>query len=251
MTLSPTTLKRAARQAAKHAATVTAAAALGLALSGCGQADDGGEPPTYRIVRPADAAPVDPHAGHNHGPGEHVDAPPADPHAGHNHGPGEHVDAAPAAPMTPPMQATADLPPPAGSRADFTWTLPEGWQEQPGSAMRMATLAIAGTELDGSVVTLRGDAGGLHLNINRWRHELGLPPVSETAAAASVALVPDAAMPDIVWLAIVAEETQTLAAIIPAGDSTLFVKLRGERAAAAAQESAFLAFVASVHPAAQ
>jgi len=36
------------------------------------------------------SAEVDPHAGHDHGPGEHVDAAAVDPHAGHDHGPGEH-----------------------------------------------------------------------------------------------------------------------------------------------------------------
>jgi hypothetical protein len=35
---------------------------------------------------PAGHGGVDPHAGHNHGPGEHVE----DPHAGHDHAPGEH-----------------------------------------------------------------------------------------------------------------------------------------------------------------
>ena len=47
------------------------------------------------------SAPVDPHAGHNHGPGEGHGAPKAeaaaDAHAGHNHGPGEGHDDAPAA----------------------------------------------------------------------------------------------------------------------------------------------------------
>lgn len=48
-----------------------------LVIGGCG----GDEP----------AELADPHAGHDHGPGEHVDAP--DPHAGHDHGPGEHAEA--------------------------------------------------------------------------------------------------------------------------------------------------------------
>lgn len=43
------------------------------------------------LVSCGESAPADPHAGHNHAPGEHpTEETAADPHAGHNHAPGEH-----------------------------------------------------------------------------------------------------------------------------------------------------------------
>ena len=62
-----------------------------------------------------------------------------------------------------------------------TWTLPEGWEQQPGSGMRFATIRIP-TEtvpLEVSVTLLRlpeDDLPGYILeNVNRWRRQLGIP----------------------------------------------------------------------------
>jgi hypothetical protein len=64
------------------------------------------------------------------------------------------------------------------------WTLPSGWQQQPGNAMRFATLAIetpAGSK-ELSVTSLgmpEGDRSEYVLaNVNRWRNQLGLSAVA-------------------------------------------------------------------------
>ena len=59
------------------------------------------------------------------------------------------------------------------------WTLPEGWSQRPGSAMRYATLEIdADPPLEVSVTTLGREEGGdtayLLANVNRWRGQVGL-----------------------------------------------------------------------------
>jgi len=58
------------------------------------------------------------------------------------------------------------------------WTLPEGWQQQPGSGMRYATITIesAGTPLELSVMRL--PSVDVIANVNRWRDQLGLPPTT-------------------------------------------------------------------------
>ncbi|MGH7192651.1 MAG: hypothetical protein ACREJM_03850, partial [Candidatus Saccharimonadales bacterium] len=59
------------------------------------------------------------------------------------------------------------------------WTLPHGWSQRPGSAMRYATLEIdAEPPLEVSVTTLGREEGAdsayLLANINRWRGQMGL-----------------------------------------------------------------------------
>ena len=64
------------------------------------------------------------------------------------------------------------------------WTVPEGWQEQPGGSIRYATLVIPGGEkpLELTVTALPkppGDDENYALaNINRWRGQLKLPPIA-------------------------------------------------------------------------
>jgi hypothetical protein len=62
-----------------------------------------------------------------------------------------------------------------------TWTVPAGWRQEKGSAMRYATLRpgekAPASEL--TVVVLPGEAGSMLANINRWRDQIGLPPTSE------------------------------------------------------------------------
>lgn len=64
-----------------------------------------------------------------------------------------------------------------------SWTLPDGWEEQPGVGMRHVTIEIDadGKPLELSVITLpRGDtdeAEYLLSNINRWRGQVSVPPI--------------------------------------------------------------------------
>lgn len=63
------------------------------------------------------------------------------------------------------------------------WTLPAGWQQEPGSGMRFATLQLpsAAGPLELSVIGLPsgGDTDEYALsNINRWRGQLGLGPTT-------------------------------------------------------------------------
>ncbi|HEX3657892.1 MAG TPA: hypothetical protein VHV55_19040 [Pirellulales bacterium] len=62
------------------------------------------------------------------------------------------------------------------------WELPSGWREEPGTAMRFATIRVPSAEhsLELSVINLPNDNEDkdqyLLANINRWRSQLGLPP---------------------------------------------------------------------------
>lgn len=91
------------------------------------------------------------------------------------------------APMgMPPAGMAGDVPlPPAPTNA-LKWTLPRGWTEEKGGGMRFATLKPATPgKIDVSVVVLAGNAGGELPNVNRWRGQIGLPPIDEKALASA------------------------------------------------------------------
>lgn len=69
-----------------------------------------------------------------------------------------------------------------------TWAMPEGWKQLPGSGFRFATIEIADAkDLDFSVTTLpAGDVGEteyLLSNINRWRGQVNLSPITAAQLA--------------------------------------------------------------------
>ena len=74
--------------------------------------------------------------------------------------------------------------PPATSRAglpQLTWQTPDGWTEVAAGEMRVASFKIQGQngkQADVSVIPLPGLAGSDDANVNRWRGQVGLPPVS-------------------------------------------------------------------------
>ena len=74
-----------------------------------------------------------------------------------------------------------------GADGKPSWALPEGWQTRPGNAIRFATLVIpdeadGGKPLELSVTPLPNtgsdDAKYLLDNINRWRGQLRMPPIT-------------------------------------------------------------------------
>lgn len=77
------------------------------------------------------------------------------------------------------------------------WQLPTGWSEQPGSGMRFSTLLTNDQPpLELTVIALPG--GGADLaeqtlaNVNRWRGQLSLPPISLAKLGEETTVVPTA-----------------------------------------------------------
>jgi hypothetical protein len=87
------------------------------------------------------------------------------------------------------QQAAQSVPASGGSATDaaeasprLQWKLPAGWKEVPPGEMRVASFAVAGPDgkkADVSVVPLPGLAGGDLGNVNRWRSQIGQPPITE------------------------------------------------------------------------
>lgn len=72
-------------------------------------------------------------------------------------------------------------PPPAPAMPKIQVTAPDGWEAGQASAMRAASFAIKGADgatADVSVIPLPGNSGSVLDNVNRWRGQIQLPPLS-------------------------------------------------------------------------
>jgi hypothetical protein len=144
----------------------------------------------------------------------------------------------------------------AGSSSDVDWKVPSGWDVQPPSPMRVGSFhykASNGYVADISVVPLAGDAGGDLANINRWRGQINLPPVTEadlphateniTAGGHTMRLV-DMVSTD---LEVDNKSPKRLIAVTyPQGSRSWFFKMMGEDKAVEEAKPAFLRFIKSL-----
>jgi hypothetical protein len=89
----------------------------------------------------------------------------------------------PASEVTPPTAQPGSAS--GGRRGPVAWTLPEGFVEGVSrSSMRSLTFHPGGdTSLDGSIVVLAMDGGGLAANLNRWRGQVGAQALDEAGVA--------------------------------------------------------------------
>ena len=63
-------------------------------------------------------------------------------------------------------------------RSSFRWRTPEGWQELAPTSLREINLRPAGDpDAECYLTVLPGGAGGVAANVNRWRGQLGEPPL--------------------------------------------------------------------------
>jgi len=165
---------------------------------------------------------------------------------------GESLGTAHQAPAAPPPGMAGDVPaPPTPSGAEaLKWSLPKGWSQSFPGGMRFATFKIpAAGKIDGSVVTLPGDAGGELANVNRWRGQIGLPPTDGAGLAAARTTVRSKVGPVNVY-DFTSEGTvksRLLAAIVMVDGSAWFIKLTGDAAPVTAARADFLRLLESLH----
>jgi len=140
------------------------------------------------------------------------------------------------APAVPPSagmgMGMASEAPAGGERPE--WTLPAGWQERPGEGMRYATLVVDATNppLEIRVTPLSLAARDPLGNINRWRGQIGLEPVTQeqlpTVARSEQINGRAADLADMVGPATNGQPaTRMLAAILPGDESVWFFLLTG------------------------
>lgn len=148
-----------------------------------------------------------------------------------------------------PAQASEVGTPPRPTERALRWTLPKGWTEATGGAMRFATLKppVAG-KIDASVVVLPGPAGGELANVNRWRGQIGLPALDEASLARARKLMktPAGALKVYDFTSDGAPRSRVVAGLTESAGSTWFVKISGDAEAVGAAREDFMKLLGSL-----
>ena len=130
----------------------------------------------------------------------------------------------------------------------LNWKLPDGWQEAPASDFRVASFKIAGKDgakADVSVIPLPGEAGGDFSNVNRWRGQVGLAPVTPEEFAKLAETIEIAGQPAPLYDQ-TGDSSHILAAIQRREGTTWFFKMTGDPQLVAQQKPAFVSFLKSI-----
>lgn len=149
----------------------------------------------------------------------------------------------------------------ANSIAGVTWTVPNGWSEQPGRAMRVATYSVPATEgntEDGEVAVFYfggEQGGGVDANIERWinqfeagaKHSMSEKKINGMAVkfvqVAGAYLAPAGPMMQSQGKK---ENFRLLGAIVEAPEGLVFFKFTGPAKTIAQTENDFNALIGSI-----
>ena len=133
-----------------------------------------------------------------------------------------------------------------------SWTLPNGWTQEAGGGMRLATLRVKDDlgEAEVSIIKLPGDAGGLGANINRWRGQVGLESADEAKIEEELKTTArQSGLGSYYWQILVNDakpEKAFAVAIVPIDGDVLFVKLMATAEVVQATQQSFLEFCDSI-----
>jgi hypothetical protein len=139
--------------------------------------------------------------------------------------------------------------------ASLHWTAPAGWQEQPATGFRKGSFLVPGPggQADVSVVSFPNEAGGLLGNVNRWRDQLHLAPITEDDLKTAVTTIPVAGLTiplvDLVSTQPMLEgglKSRILGAILSLPNETWFFKMSGPDAIVESQLDSFKQFLQSL-----
>jgi len=157
-------------------------------------------------------------------------------------------EATPGAGM-PGMAGSVPPPPDVSTTGELQWALPKGWTDSRTGGMRYATLKpTAAGKIDVSVTVFPGPAGGEIANVNRWRNQIGLPPVDEAALAKDRKALksPAGSVAIFDYTSDGQTKTRLVAAILFAGGNSWFVKMVGDAGPVAASRADFIRLLESL-----
>ena len=138
-------------------------------------------------------------------------------------------------------------------RGWIRWTKPEQWTELAPTAFRKGNYVFedeSGGKVEITVSSFPGDVGGTLANVNRWRGQAGLSPISQGELAASLSdLTIDGHHGQIVDILPEDEDTQAariVAAIFMYRGESWFFKMSGPKSIVAGQKPIFDNFIESL-----
>jgi hypothetical protein len=132
------------------------------------------------------------------------------------------------------------------------WTIPPDWKQIDPGPMLSAKFSITGNDGSAEVNILSsGMDSGLAANVNRWRGQLGLPPVAQEDEFSKMVSSIDVGNGKAQVVDLSGTDSKTgkparlIGAIVPQNGQTWFYKLMGDEAVVARQKDAFIQFVQS------
>ena len=145
-------------------------------------------------------------------------------------------------------QPMAAMPPEDTGPPPVKWRTPENWTVVSPSSMRYASFtapAENGDKIDISVVTFPGEGGSDADNFNRWRGQIGLPPIDQNAVTSQIAPLKTA---DATFSTadIIGAKARTIAAWTRHDGRAWFFKATGSSAAIEKEKPNFVKFIESV-----
>jgi hypothetical protein len=167
--------------------------------------------------------------------------------------------------VCPDMASTQPAAPGMAAPPSLAWQAPAGWTDAGTKGLRLANFAIGPAgEAECYVTVLGGTGGGVAMNVNRWRAQVGLPEATEEEISA----LPKTAMlgGEAVLLDVEGtyggttdgahtggdsrESYRLLGAIAQRAKDAVFVKMTGPAGMVAGERENFLAFAGSIRDAA-
>ena len=150
----------------------------------------------------------------------------------------------------------AAAPAPAAGQNDNAssiWTIPPGWQAMPPSQFLLAQYLVqdGDARAEVNVSELAGEGGGLLANMNRWRGQLGLPPIAQEDDFSKMvdSVVVPGGQGELVDMTGTSSKTgqpsRLIGVVLPQAGQTWFYKLMGDPKLVAAQKDAFIKFIQS------
>ena len=154
---------------------------------------------------------------------------------------------APSPSMPDGMGASSQMPARDSAAPQIKWEIPQGWKQVPPSSMRYASFSAGAGEnkIDISIVMFPGEGGSDIENVNRWRGQIGLPPMSEAAVTSQITTL-KAGDATFAMVDLAGTNARTLAAWVRRDARVWFFKATGPNAAIEKEKSNFVKFVQSV-----
>jgi len=139
-----------------------------------------------------------------------------------------------------------DEPAPAPSSAsnEQNWKAPPEWKAQQPGPMQDAKFLAADGRAVITISIFEGSTGGVLANVNRWRAQLQLSPVTEADLSSLVTSL-DSAGEGAKLVDMNGPKQRMVAAIVARGSKTSFFKLMGDASSVGAEKERFITFVKS------
>ena len=133
---------------------------------------------------------------------------------------------------------------------NLTWEKPVSWNSSEGSSMRIASFSVPykGGEGDLSVIQLGGEGGGLISNVNRWRRQLSMDPISIEEVEKNIN-TQRGKLGKYSLIKIINDQTNSafMCAILPIKNQSLFIKLSMKANYLSDIEGDFIKFCSSIN----